>query len=195
MTFKVQYVRSCRQCHAVLPMKCKACSIHPERRPVVIEVFDWPKILATCPSGDCIQIQCQRPACGGTMWRNRTHTRGGKMKSEKMYCSKRCNLLVQNSAKVTSVMVPCGWCDKPVKRKQSEIKSTRRVFCHQEHYFLSLRKSAHDAKEEVSTRTSLHCRKCVDVTDHKDVSMPTSWNVLPETPVTVYAWVLSWLML
>ncbi len=148
-TFKVQRIRSCVQCGVVLGLKCKACVAHPTRKPKIVEVYDWPPILETCPSGDCLRIACQRPGCKKTMWRNRTHTRGGKMKYATMYCSQECNIAELARARDTRVEVPCGWhaCNTKVRRSASQLKNFKRAFCRPDHYWLALKKDAHDAKQ------------------------------------------------
>lgn len=171
--FKVQYIRSCKQCGTVLSMKCKACVKHPDRKPTIVEVYDWPPILATCPSGDCIQIACQKPGCTGKPWRSRSHTRGGKMKSAHMYCTRQCNLsMIALSKRIARVKVPCGWCRAPVERTESQLKLLKSAYCRPDHYFLFLKKAVHEAKQALKAETSpdralLHCVKCKDVTEHK----------------------------
>lgn len=174
--FKVQRIRSCTQCGTVLSLKCKACISHPDRKPRVIEVYDWPPILATCPSGQCVQIQCQLPGCTGTMWRNRTHTRGGKMRSQAMYHTKACNMKALAAARDTRTFVNCGWreCKTKVLRTQSQLKTLKSAYCRQDHYFLEMRASIHDAKEAkllikegTDGRSLLECLKCRDITDHE----------------------------
>lgn len=174
--FKIQRIRSCVQCGDVLGLKCMACVKHPNRKPKIVEVYDWPTILETCPSGDCLKISCQRPGCVGTMWRSRSHTRGRKMKYETMYCSRECNIAALAKARDTRVTVPCGWhaCNAKVQRKASTLKTFKRAFCRPDHYFLTLRREAHDAREGKRLaekgddgRSLMECEgKCSDVTDH-----------------------------
>lgn len=171
-TFKIQKIRSCVQCGTILGHKCKSCVSHPDRKPKIIELYDWPKILETCPSGDCIKIQCQRDGCHGTMWRSLTHTKGGKMRSESMYCSRRCNCLVLAREKDSRVEVPCGWCSSPVLRKRSQIKTFKAAYCRPDHYFLAIRKNKHEEKEtEIAMEENLalmECRgSCRDITEHR----------------------------
>ena len=46
-------------------------------------------------------------------------------------------------------MVPCAWdeCNVKVPRSASQLKNLKRAFCRPDHYFLKLRKEAHEAKE------------------------------------------------
>ena len=67
-TFKVQRIRSCVQCGDLLALKCKTCLKHPDRKPRVVELYDWPQVLKTAECGCCIQFQCQLPGCTKTRW-------------------------------------------------------------------------------------------------------------------------------
>lgn len=179
MNFKVQRIRSCIQCKTILDIKCKACVNHPEREPKTIEVYDWPEILAIGPC-KCYKIACQRPGCTGTMWRSRTHNRGGKARSAAMYCSQQCCCAMMAKEKDKREFNPCQWCRKPVLRKQSRIRASVYAFCSQEHYFLYRKKKAFldleskkaekiknkEKKNESARLALLECRKCNEITEH-----------------------------
>lgn len=111
------------------------------------------------------------------MWRNRTHARGGMARFESAFCSQACNCAVQAKARTTRVMVKCGWheCKTEVPRKCSELKSFKNAYCRRDHYYLALRKQAHDAKQADQSpdgRALYFCEKCKDVTEHRQkVSM------------------------
>lgn len=172
--FKVQRIRSCVQCGSVLSLKCKGCAAHPDRKPKIVEYYNWPTILEVCPCKCSVRIACQRDGCKGTMWRNKTHNPGGLSRSASLFCSPRCNCLVRAAERDTRVTVPCGWheCRKPVLRSRSQIKTFKAAYCRPDHYFLSMRKSAHDVKVakikaiEDTQIGLLHCSGCNDVTEH-----------------------------
>lgn len=108
------------------------------------------------------------------MWRGKTHNRAGLSRSAKLFCSRRCNLLVLAKLRDKRVEVPCGWhlCKKKVLRKQSEAKNFESAYCHQEHYFLTMRRRIHlkkDAEKRAAEAANvglLYCGACRDITEH-----------------------------
>ncbi len=176
-TFKVQKIRSCVQCGDLLSLKCKSCAIHPERKPRVIDLYDWPPILATGPCG-CIKILCQAEGCGKTTWRNPSRCgRGGKATSKKLFCSYLCSTRTLAAAKNIRQKVPCAYCEKITIRKSYLLKIWALSFCNRSCYFLHRAKKSHEAKEAAIAekrgtdgRALLQCGKCRDVTEHREIN-------------------------
>lgn len=172
--FRVQKVRSCVQCGDVLALKCGACAKHPERRPRVLEVYDWPEVLKTAECGCCIKIRCQLEGCTQTMWRNIKHNRAGKAASRGSFCSIRCSARSMAAARVTRETVPCDWCARPVVKKSYALKTWKKSYCNRTCYFLRRAKDQHGAAEakrlaakEDSKLAMLECRgRCRTVTEH-----------------------------
>lgn len=172
--FKVQRIRSCTQCGVVLGLKCKACVAHPERKPRVVEYHNWPPILKTCECSCAVLIRCQRTGCTGTMWRGRTHNRNGLSRSAALFCTRRCNLIALNATKDTRVEVKCGWhaCGQKILRRAAQLQTFKNAYCRPDHYFLAMRKAAHDAREAARRDANatdvglLYCAKCRDVQEH-----------------------------
>ena len=166
---------TCSQCGDPLGKKCRKCLKHPDRKPVVVEWFHFPKIVRHCECAKSVLIPCQRDGCANTRWVNNTNTRGRLYRYETVYCSRRCNLLVQNAKRKTAVTVPCGWheCGKPVLRKRSELKNFKTAFCRRDHYFMAMRKEEYDKKHADRAHEEDQAFACVSsrcrgaVTDHK----------------------------
>lgn len=173
--FKVQRIRSCVQCGDVLGLKCKNCIKHPERKPRVIDFYDWPEILKTAECGCCIQIRCQADGCGKLVWRNAKHNRGGKAISKAFYCSISCSARSMAMARCKRQSVPCAYCSKMVVKKMFSLKTWVRSFCNNTCYFLFRAKTKHEAKmaakEDEEARALLWCEKCRDVTDHDSTNL------------------------
>lgn len=169
-TFKVQRIRSCVQCGDVLGLKCKSCLKHPDRKPVVVEFFDWPEILKVAECGCCILIACQAPGCVNRMWRHRKHERGGLTSSRSFICSPKCGGKLLHITRSKRQQVPCAYCSKLVTKKQFTLKSWVRSFCNNSCYFLFRAKAKHEAQQAAkakdAARALLWCEKCKDVTEH-----------------------------
>jgi hypothetical protein len=170
-TFKIQRIRSCTQCHELLPLKCEKCVCSPKREPRVVELFGWPEVLQVGPCG-CFQIACQAAGCVRKMWRYPGKNPKGLSVSRNLYCSKQCTLREARAARTTAVMLPCRYCRKLCRRKQSDLARHANVFCHPEHYFLFRSKQKHQEKRaaaaavEATDRGLLECLKCKDITEH-----------------------------
>ncbi len=170
--FKIQRIRSCVQCGDVLALKCAACTKHPERKPRVLEIYDWPPILKTAECGCCIQISCQAEGCTRRMWRNVKHNKASMAASKRSFCSIACAARSMAMARCTRQTVPCDWCKKPVTKKSYALKTWKKSFCNQTCYFLRRAKDAHAIKEaernapDAGNIGLLHCVKCNDVTEH-----------------------------
>lgn len=173
--FKVQYIRSCSQCGDVLPQKCEQCKVHPDRKPRIIELFDWPQILQTGPCGCCIQIQCQRPGCSTKFWRYvRLHSKTGKATSRNVVCGKACAIALAGSAKAKKVEAPCAYCGAVKTLVPSILKVRRHIFCNPSHHYLWVRKmrfeaieAARAALEAEDDAALLFCAVCRDVVECK----------------------------
>lgn len=182
-TFKVQRIRSCVQCGDVLSLKCKGCVKHPDRKPRVIEYYDWPEILKTAECGCCIYIQCQFPGCGKCVWRNKSHNREGRAISKAFFCSTTCSGRTIGLARVNRREVPCAYCAKKVMKKACELKTWKHAFCNRTCYFLFKAKQTHDQKQiaeklykSLNDLSMLQCQgKCRgQVTEHSKTSKNTS---------------------
>ena len=172
--FKIQRVRSCLQCGELLSRKCTRCLIHPERKPKIIELYDWPKILETGPCG-CIKIACQLLGCKNTYWRYpRLHYKTAKSVARNLYCSKKCSANAANIAKGNrAVKAFCSFCGMAKMVIPAILKVRQHVFCHSEHHYLFVRKKKAEADyakqviKNVDNLALLSCEgNCRDVTEH-----------------------------
>lgn len=164
--FKVQYIRSCVQCGDILSKKCGGCTKHPNRKPRITEIYDWPPILATGPCG-CIQIKCQRAACGNLAWRSRGH-QSIMSRFKSAFCSRKCNSIANFENRKNRLTVKCAWhlCDTKIERKCSILKTFKHSYCRKDHYYLARKKMAYDITERQTVSRSLYyCSKCRDVTE------------------------------
>lgn len=181
----IEFVKmwTCSQCGDPLGKKCVQCKKHPNRKPRIVEWYEFPKILRTCECASSVLIPCSRAGCTKTRWMNIKNTRGGLSRHETLFCSRQCNCIVQNLSKKTSVMVPCGWCAAPVKRKQSEIKALKNAYCRHDHYVMHMKKQHHEEKERArlvekalakmtSRSVSLQCEGACRgaITEHMNIS-------------------------
>jgi hypothetical protein len=173
-TFKVQKIRACTQCGVVLSLRCKSCIKHPDRKPTTVEYFNWPPILEICPCKCSVRVQCQRPGCAKTMWRNKSHNNGGLSRSSSLFCSPQCNCMVRSAERDTRVLVACGWseCKNKTRRRSADLKVFHSVYCCQSHYFLARKKETYEKRhaEQVEDETLLglmYCEKCKDVQEHE----------------------------
>lgn len=174
---KIQRVKFCTQCHEALPLKCSKCVKHPDRVPQVIEYYDWPEIVETCPCNGAVKVRCQRPGCEKiTPWRWRTHNKGKMARAKSIFCSKQCGLSVLAESRKKRVQVPCGYCGKPKEVKLSLSKRSAFIFCHAEHYRLwKIGKSWEAVKKVVAEKEAtdgkslMWCDVCNDVTNHQDI--------------------------
>ena len=185
MEFKVQKIRFCTQCREILPLKCVKCVHHPERRPTVQELFDWPPILQTRDCG-CVQFACQRPGCQKTLWRHvPTRGQGGKAKFAHQFCSLKCSAMVTNSAKNKQQKVPCVNCGTIITRHAFALRQRRFSACShacRNIYQARLRHAEKERAEESRQRgatlaarlQSFWCERCRAVTDQ----LPVSYNKL-----------------
>ena len=172
--FKIQRIRACTRCGDVLSQKCEKCLKHPNRAPKVVELFSWPKPLKMAECECCFLIRCQREGCAAPpFWRNmKSGGRQGLSRSQKLYCTQRCNLVSQNVAKDTRVPVPCGWCRKSILRRASHGRNFKAAYCLPEHYFLAMRKAAHKERESKKDLLDdpivgmLWCERCEQVREH-----------------------------
>ena len=179
--FKVQRIRSCVQCGDVLALKCQVCIKHPDRKPRVVSIHDWPPILKTAECGCCIQIACQLTGCLNKMWRQTNRYGGaGKNVYARCFCSPVCASRAAAVTKTRGREVPCDWCRKTVFKKLYTIKSWKASYCDNTCYFLARKKRAYaerenrrlrqeDREEAAQRRALLHCVKCSDVTEHQVV--------------------------
>jgi hypothetical protein len=158
-------------------MKCDKCIVHPERKPRVLEYYDWPEILATSACG-CILIACQLPGCSQKMWRRPGHGRDGKPSSKGFYCCVDHSSKGTAAAKSKSVTVLCAYDGKPLLRKAYLVKQFKRAFCHHECRYLWLKRKESKRRDadletlkreaaEDAMRQMLTCSKCRDVTEHR----------------------------
>lgn len=143
-TFRVQKIRSCVQCGDVLSLRCAGCVKHPERKPRVLEYYDWPEIIKTAECGCCIQIRCQLNGCTKTMWRNVKHNRESRAVSKHFFCSPRCAGSSVGLSRVNRKKVPCAYCGTPVMKKMYDLKSFKNAFCHRTCYALYRSKTNHE---------------------------------------------------
>lgn len=171
--FRIQKIRSCVTCGTMLSTKCETCAAHPDRKPKIVEFFDWPAILQTAACGCCIQFSCQNDACRAKVWRFFRTTKSGLSRSANLYCSRKCHLQVSNKALDTRVPVPCGWCGKSILRRALHVKTFKAAYCRPDHYYLSISKKRHEEKQalvkakDAIDRALLECRgKCKDITEH-----------------------------
>ncbi len=182
-TFKVQRIRSCVQCGDMLSLKCKACTAHPNRKPRVIELYDWPEVLKTAECGCCIQIRCQATGCVKTRWCNTKWNTQGKQPSKRFFCSIPCSSRTISSDRCKKQTVPCAYCTKPVSKKSYEVKTWTKSFCNKTCYAIYRAKAKHDAKEAVrkaldgdGSEALLQCAgKCRGaITEHTATSKTTA---------------------
>lgn len=143
---KVQKIRSCVQCGDVLAKKCDRCKAHSNRKPRVIEYYDWPEILAISPCG-CIKIACQLPGCHATMWRLKSKNRGGMSISKNFFCSVAHTSKFVASQRDKRQTVPCAYCGKLVVKKAFALKTWKESYCNQTCHFLQRAKRKHEARE------------------------------------------------
>lgn len=177
-TFHVQRIRSCSQCGDVLPQKCGGCLAHPDRKPRIIELYDWPPILATGPCG-CLLIQCQAPDCTNKRWRYPfLKNKEGKSVAKTFCCSPKCATTIANSAKAKKIKVNCAYCEKLKEVWPSVLKARRNIYCKPECHYLHMRKMAFEAKEgqkiietQMNKAALLACEgSCKDITEHTEIS-------------------------
>lgn len=182
-TFKVQRIRSCTQCHEVLPLKCKKCACSPTRKPRVVELFNWPEVLKVAECGCCFQFACQLPGCTGRMWRCVKKNQKALSVSRNLYHTKICAISAAHRAKENFEMVPCEYCRKPCRRTQFMLKRHAHVFCHGECYHLWRAKKKHQAMQEKDNPQTgmLHCRKCGAVTEHQTPKVGKAKCLICET--------------
>lgn len=163
---------TCSACGDPLGKTCVSCKKHPDRVPRIVEWFMLPPTVKTCECQESVMIRCQREGCTGTRWLNKMNTKHGMSRSASLFCSRRCNCLHQNVGKERRQIIPCGWCKIPVKRKQSEIRNFKNVFCRPDHFQMFMKKKRYEEKLEEKKKIQaddvglLHCSKCNDVVEH-----------------------------
>ncbi len=176
--FHVQRIRSCVQCGEILSQKCDKCQAHPNRKPQIIELFDFPPVLATAECKCCIKLRCQREGCQNTFWRYiRLHYSVAKARSRNFYCSSTCAAKASPATKSTSIDTPCAYCGKIVAKQPAILKLRRHVFCNPSHHYLFVKKSRFDAdkgkkiiEREMEKQALLQCGNgCKDITLHEEV--------------------------
>ncbi len=163
---------TCSQCGDPLGKTCKKCVKHPDRKPVIQEWYKFPPISRICECGMGASVPCQRPGCAKTRWIDRKNVKAGCYRYKHAYCSSMCSNTVLAESRKHRVMVPCGWCQKPVERTVSQAKNFAHAFCRMDHYQMWNASKAHKDKEEakkaMSERALLECRgKCNDITEHE----------------------------
>lgn len=181
-TFKIQRIRSCTQCKSILPVKCEKCVSHPERKPTVVELYDWPEILETGPCWCCIRIRCQLSGCTNTPWKYvKLRSRTGKTTAKSLFCSHTCSAKAAGATRANSVKLPCSYCSKPVSKRPSILKLRRDVYCNHECHYLNVKKQTFELKqakklaekvilEADENKALLDCIKCKSVTEHIEES-------------------------
>lgn len=179
VVLKVQRVRACVQCGDVLSKKCDKCKKHPTRQPRIIELYDFPAPLKVAECGCCILLRCQRPGCHVTFWRStKNNAVKGKSRHATFVCSGRCRSITANAGRKTSILLPCGWCEKPVSRQPAQIPLKRIVFCKPVCWYLYRTREAarrNAIKREPSlldpAAADLQCEgKCRAITEHVEIA-------------------------
>ena len=153
---KFQKIKWCVQCRELLPLKCAKCVRHPNRKPKVQDVYNWPPILETRDCG-CVRIGCQKEGCKNTMWRHTTSGRNGMCRKERQFCSRSCAAQQYGKVIFKQVEVPCGWCKKKVFKRLSEIKTHANSFCSKACLFMFMRKDKHEKEESENSKALLIC--------------------------------------
>lgn len=185
-TFKVQKIRSCVQCGSVLNKKCKACLAHPERKPQVVTLYDWPPILEHGPCGCCVRIACQLSGCTNDwVWRH-VKRKNGKATAKNFYCT----VLHRNRAQAGAQRLPkvettCAYklCGKTILKDPWKIKQTAESYCHATCQLLERSRRANEAKiaakavsEEPDPTSLLECLNGCQgndgdkITEHEEIS-------------------------
>ncbi len=165
--FRIQRIRSCSQCGEILAQRCDKCLSHPERKPRIVELYDWPEILQTGHCG-CLLIQCQRPGCTNKKWRYaKLHNKEGKSESKNFCCSPKCAALVANMSKVAKIEVKCSYCNATKMVWPSILRLRREIFCRRDHHYLwvcqqnfNRRIAKRDKYEKEELLQLLHCPEC-----------------------------------
>jgi hypothetical protein len=173
---KIQRIRWCVQCECPLPLKCARCVKHPNRKPKIQDVYDWPPILATRDCG-CIQIACQREGCTAKMWRHvpSASKRDGKCRYRNQFCSPRCSSIAGNAGRLNRKEVSCAECSKKLIRKAYNLKTWKHSFCGPKCRMIFYRKEMYESKErarraeENPVTQMLYCKPHAQPTTHRKI--------------------------
>lgn len=190
-TLRFQKIRACVQCEEILSLKCERCLKHPDRKPRVIELYEWPPILRVGPCG-CLLIACQAPGCRNTKWRYpRLHSKEGKAVSQTFCCSPKCAAKVAASTLKTSIEVACACgCGKKFTKQPAVLKLRRHVYFSQEHHYKHVRRMNFETKQkkliiaEKDNLALLECwGGCREITEHTRRGEISKGNVRHECNV------------
>lgn len=171
---KLIRIRSCSQCKRPLPDKCSNCLKHPEAKPEVIELFDFPKPVKMHSCGEHADFKCQ--GCGTVFMRYLKQRAKEKMTPFKgLFCTSACAITFDNKNSKIAIKVPCAYCGVEIDRTLRKLSHSKLqlAFCDPEHWYLYRVSESHKEKEkENPTEALLQCLNgCKDITEHSRLSI------------------------
>lgn len=173
---RIKFILTCPKCKD--KRMCQRCK-SGRARPLILEIYELPRLIryAECSYKKvdgkktlvpcCALFACQRVGCDEQFFRIITHAR----QSSKQFCGPPCANKSLGEARRHRTIVPCAYCDKPVERINSQLRTFKIAYCNQACKSASQIKIKLDLKDEMreDRKQSFVCNsdKCRgDIQDH-----------------------------